>query len=300
MPRLFCFGLGYSAGALACALRAQGWSVGGTHRGPQAGPDLYRFADDCPPPPADMFLSSEYLLSSVPPGAAGDPVLRQYGAAIAAGSFRWIGYLSTTGVYGDHEGREVTEASPCRPSGARQRARLAAEQEWQKLGAHVFRLAGIYGPGRSVLDQIRAGTARHILRPGHRFGRIHVEDIVGILRASMSVPQPGSIYNLADDLPAEPAAILAYGCALLNVPLPPATAPEDAVLSPMALSFWRDHKTVSNRKVKAELGYVFRYPSYREGLAAIMEQNREDRAAAARCASRSASHEPGRDGASDG
>jgi nucleoside-diphosphate-sugar epimerase len=215
----------------------------------------------------------------VPPDEIGDPVLDCHGAAVAAiAGLRWVGYLSTTGVYGDCGGAWVDEATEPRPAGERGRRRLQAEEGWlalhrsAHLPLHIFRLAGIYGPGRSPLDAVRAGTARRIDKPGHVFSRIHVDDLAAVLRASMARPDPGAIYNLCDDAPAAPGEVIAHAAALLGVAPPPIVEFAAATLSPMARSFYDDNKRVCNRRIKTALGVTLRYPSYREGLAAILAE----------------------------
>lgn len=286
-PRLFCFGLGYSAGRLAHALIADGWRVAGTTRtaAGQAhlaaeGIDAYRFDGASPMADAKAALAgATHLLCSVPPGADGDPVLAHHAGDIQAiKTLAWVGYLSTTGVYGDTMGAEVNETSPLNPTSERGRWRAEAEAAWLALArdhglpVHVFRLAGIYGPGRSALDQVRAGTARRIDKPGHLFSRIHVDDIANVLRASMAQPDPSAIYNVCDDKPAAAADVVAYGCELLGVAPPPAVPFEEArvAMSPMALSFWRDDRRVSNRRIREVLGVALKYPTYREGLSAVL------------------------------
>jgi nucleoside-diphosphate-sugar epimerase len=181
-------------------------------------------------------------------------------------------------VYGDRGGGWVDEATPPCPSGPRGRRRVAAERGWLELWrrcgvpVHVFRLAGIYGPGRSPFAALRAGMARPIDRPGHVFSRIHVEDLAGVLAASIAAPRPGAIYNVCDDEPAEPAAVIAHAAGLLGVAAPPPVPLEEAGLSPMARSFWADNRRVSNALIKTELGIRLRYPDYRAGLAAILAQ----------------------------
>jgi nucleoside-diphosphate-sugar epimerase len=276
-PHLFCFGLGYTARALARRLTAEGWTVAGTTRGDApTGGDASRFDRDHPLPAAAL-AGVTHILASVPPDAAGDPVLDLCGAAIAAMTgLRWLGYLSTTGVYGDRGGGWVDEGAALRPNGARGRRRVAAERGWRELWqrhgtpVHVFRLAGIYGPGRSPFDALRAGTARRIDRPGHLFSRIHVADAAAVLAASIARPRPGAVYNLCDDMPAAPADVVAGAAELLGVPPPPLVPLEAAGLSPMARSFWDDDKRVSNARIKAELGVRLLYPDYRAGLRAIL------------------------------
>ena len=281
-PHLFCFGLGYTASALARTLAAEGWQVTGTCRDashaadvPCDGLEIVIFDRDHPIADLDRRLGTvTHLLSAVPPDAEGDPVLDVHGAAIAraAANCAWIGYLSTTGVYGDRQGDWVDEWSALTPSGARGRRRLAAETAWLGLPqpAHLFRLAGIYGPGRSALDTVRAGRAKRMVKPGQVFSRIHVDDIVQVLRASIARPNPGAAYNVCDDDAADPAAVIAHACALLNVPPPPEVPFADADLSPMARSFYDDNKRVRNDRIKRELGVVLKYPDYRAGLAALL------------------------------
>lgn len=285
-PHLFCFGLGYSAAALARHLLAQGpaggWQVTGTCRDATRAAELRRLGIapvifDRGHPIADLgqrLASVTHLLSSVPPDETGDPVLDTHGAAIAAASSRmaWIGYLSTTGVYGDRGGDWVDETSALTPTGTRGRRRLEAEQAWTALPqpAHLFRLAGIYGPGRSALDTVRAGKARRILKPGQVFSRIHVEDIVAVLLASIARPDPGAAYNVCDDDAADPAEVIAFACDLLGATPPPLVPFAEAELSPMARSFYDDNKRVRNDRIKHALGVRLRYPSYREGLRALL------------------------------
>ncbi len=285
-PRLFVFGLGYSARALAARLRAEGWSVAGTVRerdggGPPAAPDgteILPFDRDRPlADPRAALAGATHVLVSVPPDRAGDPVLDRHGGDIAAvEGLVWLGYLSTTGVYGDRGGGWVDEDSELRPTSDRARRRVAAEAGWRELARarglplHIFRLAGIYGPGRSVLDQLRAGTARRIDKPGHAFSRIHVEDLAAVLRASMARPRPGAVYNVADDRAAPAADVVAFGARLLGLDPPPLEPFEGAELSEMARSFWRDNKRVRNDRIKRELGVRLRYPDFEAGLAAVL------------------------------
>lgn len=265
--RLFCFGLGYTARSLARVLEPAGWRVIGTQR--EGG---LRFERGRPLDPA-LFADATHVLSSVPPDERGDPVLAEHAADLAQlGGVRWVGYLSTTGVYGDHAGGWVDEATPENPAGARGRRRVEAESGWRALPlpVHVFRLAGIYGPGRSQLDALRAGTAKRIDKPGQVFSRIHVDDIAAAVRLSMAAPRPGAIYNLADDEPAPPQEVVAYAAELLGAPPPPLIPFEQAELSPMAASFYAESKRVSNALTKRELGWRPRYPTYREGLRALL------------------------------
>jgi nucleoside-diphosphate-sugar epimerase len=284
-PRLFCFGLGYSAQALARRLRARGWAVAGTTRSEAAaaplraeGYEAFVFERARPlAEPAAALAGTSHLLVSVPPDETGDPVAELHGPDIAAcRSIAWAGYLSTSGVYGDRAGGWVDEDSELAPTSARARRRVAAERAWldlhrkSGLPLHVFRLAGIYGPGRSALDQVRAGTAKRIHKPGQVFSRIHVEDIARVLEASIARPDPGRVYNLCDDAAAAPAEVIAYACELLGLAPPPLVPFEAAGLSAMALSFYRDNKRVSNRRIKEELGVALAYPDYKTGLEAIL------------------------------
>lgn len=284
--RLFCFGLGYSALALARRLQAKGWTVAGTCRGDDKREALARegiaahLLDRDRPleDAASMLAGTTHLLSSVPPDAAGDPVLALHGSAVAAlgRSLEWAGYLSTTGVYGDRGGGWVDEGAKLLPSGERGRRRCVAEAGWlalwQQHGVpiHLFRLAAIYGPGRSALDQVRAGTAQRIDKPGQIFSRIHVDDIATVLEASMARPHPGTAYNVCDDAPEAPQTVIAFACALLGLAAPPLVPYADADLSPMARSFYDDNKRVDNTRMKQALGVRLRYPDYRAGLRALM------------------------------
>ena len=286
--RLFCFGLGFSAVTLARRLLARGWQVAGTTRSAEKAAaleaegiavlpfDRERPLDD----PAGALAGATHLLSSAPPDADGDPVLECHGDDIAGhDGWRWIGYLSTTGVYGDRDGGWVDEDSALEPTGERGRRRLEAERAWLALGrrsgapVQLFRLAGIYGPGRSALDTVRAGRAQRIDKPGQVFSRIHVEDIASVLEASIARPAAGQAYNVCDDEAAPPAEVIAHACALLGVEPPPLVPFEAAELSPMGRSFYRDNKRVSNRRIKEELGVGLAYPDYRAGLAALLDSS---------------------------
>jgi len=285
--RLFCFGLGYSAQALAGHLSASGWRIAGTTRSPDAtkrlaqnGWEIFLFDEGQPIADASKALAgTTHLLSSVPPDATGDPVLAAHGRDIAAiEGLQWVGYLSTTGVYGDRQGGEVDEWSERIPASERGRRRVAAEDAWLDLWkeygtpVHIFRLAGIYGPGRNALETVRQGRARRIHRPGQIFGRIHLDDIVQTLLASIERPNPGAAYNLADDEPAPPDEVIAHACELLGIDPPPLQQFDDVKesLSPMARSFYGESKRVSNRRIKEELGVRLKWPTYREGLKALL------------------------------
>jgi nucleoside-diphosphate-sugar epimerase len=280
---LLCLGLGYTGRALAARLAGEGWTVAGTCRSSEQATALaaqdypcHRFDRDHPLAQA-MLADVTHILVSVPPDEAGDPVIDRHRNDIAAiGGLSWLGYLSTTGVYGDRDGGRVDETSELRPSGVRGRRRLVAETAWLDLWrdrgvpVHIFRLADIYGPGRSPLDALRAGTAKRIAKPGQVFSRIHVDDLASVLIASIARPRPGAVYNVCDDEPASPAEVVAHAAQLLGVPPPPLVPFDEVSLSPMARSFYADNKRVSNALIKAELGVRLRYPDYRAGLAAIL------------------------------
>jgi len=280
---LFCIGLGYSALALGRRLRAEGWIISGTRRDPDgtaalraAGFRITPFERDHPLP-AEALSGVTHILVSAPPDAIGDPVLATHRGDIAAmNGLAWLGYLSTTGVYGDRGGGWVDETAAPAPTGERGRRRIAAEQDWldlwrlRRVPVHVFRLAAIYGRGRSPFEALRAGTAKRIDQPGQVFSRIHVDDLASVLIASMKHPRPGAVYNVCDDEPTAPEAVVAHAAALLGIPAPPLVALQVASLSAMARSFYDDNKRVSNNLIKTELGATLRYPSFREGLAAIL------------------------------
>ncbi len=282
-PRLFCFGLGYSAGFLARRLLAAGWRVAGTCQSPKArsalraaGIEAFVFDRGRPLADAETALAgTTHLLGSVPPDGDGDSVLDHHRDHITAlAGLAWAGYLSSTGVYGDTGGAGVDETAPLAPTSKRGIGRQMAEAGWLDLWrrhgvpVHVFRLAGIYGPGRSVLDKVRDGTARRIDKPGHRFARIHVDDIAAVLCASMERPDPGAVYNVCDDEPAAATEVVTFACALLGVEPPPLTSFQEAAadMSPMALSFWRDNRLVDNGRIKRDLGVRLKYPDCRSGL----------------------------------
>ncbi|WP_439515313.1 SDR family oxidoreductase [Oceanibaculum nanhaiense] len=274
---LFCFGFGYSAEWLAAKLLPQGWKIAGTARDDakraamQArGITAYPF----PLPDAGMALAGvTHILSSVPPRDGHDPVVAAQGDALRVlPDLAWAGYLSTTGVYGDTGGAWVDEDSPLNPSTPSGKARMTAEAEWQALGLplHIFRLSGIYGPGRSAIDQLRAGTAKRIVKPGQIFNRIHVEDIAQVLAASMARPAPGAIYNLADDEPAASSDVVLEASRLLGVEPPPEIPLEQADLGAMGRAFYSESKRVRNDRIKRDLGISLACPTYREGLAACL------------------------------
>lgn len=274
---LVIFGLGFSGAAVAREAVARGVRVTATSRDPAgvAAPEgvmVMRFGATLPE-------DATHVLATAPPDAAGEPVLRAYGDALAASrALRWAGYLSTTGVYGDRGGGWVDEATPVAPGQERSRRRVVAEGAWAGLAGAVavdlFRVAGIYGPGRSALDEVRAGRARRVVKPGHAFGRVHVEDIAGAVVAAMmqGVPAGVRVLHLADDVPAETAEVTAEAARLLGVAAPPEVPFEEAVhgMSEMARSFWAENRRVSSARTQEMLGYRWRYPSYREGLRAIL------------------------------
>lgn len=278
MPRLFCLGLGYTALALARRLMAEGWQIGGTCREPDKAAVLQAAGIDAivtPTDPDRLIANATHLLASVPPDAGGDPALALWRPAIARHpGLAWAGYLSTTGVYGDRDGGWVDESSPLEPTGERGRRRVEAEAAWSALlpgvPVHLFRLAGIYGPGRSALDTVRAGRAQRVVKPGQVFSRVHVDDIAQVLAASIARPRPGAVYNVCDDNPAPPDEVIAYACELLGVEPPPEMPFDRAALSDMARSFYADNKRVANRLIKTELGVRLAYPDYRVGLKALL------------------------------
>jgi nucleoside-diphosphate-sugar epimerase len=279
---LLSIGHGYSAAALGDLLIAEGWRViGVTRSADKAGALRARGVEPLLWDGADWDTAldaTDHLLISAAPDAGGDPVLRAIGERIAAraAALRWAGYLSTVGVYGDHGGAWIDESAPLNPATDRGRARVAAEDAWRglrrerDLPLHVFRLAGIYGPGRGPFARIRSGEARRVIKAGQVFSRIHVDDIAAALRASISRPDPGAVYNVCDDLPAPPQDVLAFAADLLGAPRPPEVAFETAELSPMARSFYAESKRVANRRIREALGVDLRYPTYREGLAAVL------------------------------
>ena len=276
---LLSFGHGYSARALSRILLAQDWRVIGTTRNEDKAVGLMN--DGIEPriwPGADMapaLNGATHLLISAAPDDAGDPVLAALHDEIAAraGQFEWVGYLSTTGVYGDHGGDWVDETTPLTPSTKRGIARVQAESAWATipdLPLHIFRLAGIYGPGRGPFAKVRAGTARRIIKTDQVFSRTHVADIARVLAASIRNPNPGAAYNVCDNDPAAPQDVIGYAADLLGLPLPPAEDFETAEMSPMARSFYAESKKVRNDRIKNELGVELLYPDYRSGLKALL------------------------------
>ncbi len=283
-PVFLSFGHGYTARALARRLMAKDWQVIGTTRSEARAEAIHATGAEAviwPPVKAGPLLDlATHILVSAGPEAGDDPVLMHCAGALGARSdqFDWIGYLSTTGVYGDRGGGWVDETSDCTPATERGEWRLAAEREWLAychetgLPVHIFRLAGIYGPGRGPFAKLRAGTARRIVKPGQVFSRIHVEDIATVLEASIGRPHPGAIYNVCDDEAAPPEDVIAHAAKLLGLPVPPLEPFDAAEMTPMARSFYAESKRVSNARIKSELGVELAYPTYREGLAALLAE----------------------------
>lgn len=278
MTHLLSFGHGYSARALTRLLLPQGWTVTGTTRSTDKAETL-RTAGTQPVvwPGGDVTPALDkatHILISASPDEDGDPVLRELRDQIAQrrAQFDWVGYLSTTGVYGDHAGGWVDENTPLTPSTKRGQMRVAAESAWQALDLplHIFRLAGIYGPGRGPFAKVRNGTARRIIKEGQVFSRIHVDDIAQVLAASIARPNPGAVYNLCDDDPAPPEDVIAYAAELLGLPIPEAEPFDQAEMTPMARSFYAESKKVRNDRIKEEMGVNLLYPDYRSGLQSLL------------------------------
>ncbi|MCI5060908.1 MAG: SDR family oxidoreductase [Alphaproteobacteria bacterium] len=288
--RLFCFGYGYCAGYLADALRQDAsWTVGGSTRSEDRRKEMLgariraRIFDIDHPiaDPETFFNRLTHVLISIPPGDYGDEAFRLHAQDfVNLPNLEWVGYLSSTTVYGDRGGGSVDEYAEIRPTSKRGSRRAKAETQWMSLfkqhnvPVHIFRLSGIYGPGRSVLDSVRAAMPRRIEKPGHVFNRIHVEDIIQVLKASIEKPDPGSIYNLADDLPTPSHELIAYACELLGMEVPPLIPFEEADLAPITVSFYKDNKHVVNEKVKSELDVKLKYPDYTSGLKRCLEVDR--------------------------
>ncbi|MFQ3594827.1 MAG: SDR family NAD(P)-dependent oxidoreductase [Sphingomonadaceae bacterium] len=262
---LLILGQGYSATRIRRLAEARGLAVAGVRRTATA--DTLAFDD---PAVRECLRASAIILSSVPPDreTGADPVLARFGDVLASTDARLL-YLSSTGVYGDTGGAVVDESAPV--GGGRRSARTAADLAWQVLGATILRLPGIYGPGRSALDQVRAGTARRIDRPGHRFNRIHVDDIAG---ATLAIVESGArgIFNIVDALPAEPREVTEAACRLLGAPLPPLEPFDPATLSPMARGFWSEGRIVAGTRLLRTTGYRLSFPDYKAGLQAIAEE----------------------------
>ena len=283
---LFCFGLGYTASRFALHARDHGHAAAGTKTSldsddakalQHARVKLAAFRGDGRSADAARLLDgATHVLVSIPPDLEGDPVLRHHRADLAQRpSIEWIGYLSTVGVYGDRQGQWVDETAALRPTSERSLRRVAAERAWLEFAraagqrVEIFRLAGIYGPGRSMIEALRRGTAKRLVKPGQVFNRIHVDDIVSTLEAVRSAEPRFDIYNVTDDEPAPPQEVVKFAAELIGVPAPPEIAFERATLTPMARSFYGENKRVSNARLKSALGLTLAYPTYREGLAAI-------------------------------
>lgn len=284
--KLFVLGLGYTACHFIDRYRDRFTQVSGTSRSAEKisalrekGIAASRFDERDNPDLVGRLASADILLVSVPPGEGGDPALGHFSDVLASSeSLRWIGYLSTIGVYGDAQGGWVDEETPASPATARTSHRIQAEDQWLRLGnetsipVQVFRLAGIYGPGRNALQRVLDGTAKRIVKPGQVFNRIHVDDIAQVLMASIEHPSPAAIYNVSDDEPGPPQDVLAYAAELLGREPPPEIPYDEAELTPMARAFYQDNKRARNLRIKSDLGVVLHYPTYREGLKALLAQ----------------------------
>jgi len=277
--RLLIFGFGFTGAALAKRLQPKGWIVSGTSRRPEQRATLCAGGIEGidPSDSAELWAAAEAadaVLVAAPPGESGCPGWNALQGAALYRTQPWIGYLSTTGVYGDRGGRWVFETTPVAPLSPEAHRRVAAETAWMSLSGvcpvSVFRLPGIYGVGRSALDRVRTGEARSVVKPGHVFSRIHVDDLAAGLEASIAHPDRTGVYNLCDDEAASPAEVNAYAADLLGLPQPPQTPYEPTALSPIARRFWAESKRVSNAKAKGALGWRPLYPTYREGLRAVM------------------------------
>jgi len=283
--KLFCFGLGYSAQNFIRHLEQQsaGWRFSGSGRQAPAVPDpaiAHHIFNGKKPMTgaADILCDVTHMLISIAPQEAiGDPVLHHHTAEISKlRNLKWIGYLSTTGIYGDRKGDWVDEDSTPAPTSARGRQRLAAEQGWLALSdqlqvpVDIFRLGSIYGPGRGQLSNLLAGKLKKIIKPGQYFSRIHVADIAQILAAAMISANPGRCYNLVDDMPTASPVVIDYICDLLGRPHLPAINIDDAEISPMMKSFYAENKRVRNDRIKQELGITLTYPTYKEGFSELV------------------------------
>lgn len=283
MSTLLVFGYGYTACIIGQQLLAEGWRVIGTTRSKDK--TIQMTAVGIKPvlwPGTDIssaLADATHILLSAAPSEGGDPVLHRLESEFrnSAAHCKWVGYLSTTAVYGDRDGGWVDETSDLTPATRRGQLRVDAERAWLKLGeetglpVHIFRLAGIYGPGRGPFAKVRAGTARRIIKKGQVFSRTHVEDIVQVLRASINRPSAGAIYNVCDNDPAPPQDVIAQAARMLNLPVPQSEDFETAEMTPMARSFYAESKRVSNRKILDELGITLKYPDYHRGLTALLD-----------------------------
>lgn len=276
MKTLLSLGHGYSAAALAARLIPQGWRVIGTTREPERMPALRAQGVEALLWPCDIgpaLADATHILASAAPDGSGDPFLHAARDQIMVARPEWVGYLSTTAVYGDHQGGWVDENTPVNPQSGRAVARVLAERQWLATGlpVQVFRLAGIYGPGRGPFEKVRDGSARRVIKANQVFSRIHVEDIAATLLGSIRHPDPGAIYNVCDDNPAPPEDVLSYAAALLGLPEPPTVRFEDAKMTPLQISFYSESKRVRNEKIKRELGVALNYPTYQAGLQGLLK-----------------------------
>lgn len=283
MNHLFCFGLGYSAKVFGKRLKAQGWTVTGTSRSSEGLATLAEMGFDAilfnstsrSEDVANKLSNATHILTSIPPAGPCDPVLQHYAEDIIQAKSQWIGYLSTVGVYGNWDGAWIDESNERRPKSERSKNRTLAEDAWlalvqeYDLPVHVFRLSGIYGPGRNAIRNLKRGTARRLEKPGQVFNRIHVDDIANVLEASVAKPNAGGVYNVTDSEPAPPQDVVTYAAELINMEPPPWIPFEKADLSPMARSFYGENKRVRNTRIHDELGVTLSYPTYREGLQAL-------------------------------
>ena len=273
---LLSIGHGFSASVLGAQLIKDGWIVYGTTRSFEKAKKLNDGGvNSIIWPGTDLtpyIQKATHILTSVSPNSQGDPVLNQYNEILSKNTFDWVGYLSTTGVYGNHNGGWVDENSPLKPNTTRGKLREEAELSWSKLNInlHIFRLAGIYGPGRGPFSKVRNGTARRIIKEGQLFSRIHVDDIAQVLLASIRYPRQGAIYNVCDDNPAPPEDVISYAAELLDMPIPIAIDYDKAEMSPMARSFYAENKRVSNELIKKELGVELKFPDYKAGLQSLL------------------------------
>lgn len=278
---LLTLGHGYCAAALAAQLIPMGWRVIGTARGRDtaaemnaAGVEAVLYPQILDGDLTGVLAQASHILITAAPDAQGDIFLQAAGTQIAAARPEWVGYLSTTAVYGDHQGNWVDESTPAAPQSGRAAARVLAENQWLDTGlpVHIFRLAGIYGPARGPFSKVRDGTARRIIKQNQVFSRIHVTDIATTLAASFARPNPRAIYNVCDDNPAPPEDVLSFAANLLGLPPPPLVDFETAPLSDMTRSFYAESKRVSNARIKADLGVTLAYPTYQDGLRALLAQ----------------------------
>ncbi len=285
--KLFCFGFGYVASFLAAKLVNTGMEIAGTTTDVDKkefletkGVDAWIFDKHKNiPDPLRNLSDITHLLLAIPPDSTGDIVFDIHGEDLSElKNLEWVGYLSATSVYGNHYGGWVDEYTPLSPTSRRGSLRLQAEEQWQSLfeiydlPLHIFRLAGIYGPGRSAVDSVLSGTARRIDKPDHVFNRVHVDDIVQTLIASMCRPNPGSVYNISDDMPSASHEIIQYACNLLGQDSPALVSFTQVEIAPIVRSFYKDNKRIRNDKIKEELGVELIYPDYRAGLKACMKE----------------------------